>query len=176
MTTPTQFELYDILKTYEDNYHNGPFFEGKMPARPAVTQTHKVFNYEVNSRLGVPAGPLLNSHWCDVYAQLGFDIPVYKTVRSLERTCHPAPNCIFLDTDKQFNNHDINAEIPPGSRPSLDERITITNSFGVQSLALSVWMKDIEEGNLKMGKNQLMVVSVNGTFSGTVNLATELEF
>ncbi|MGF1722013.1 hypothetical protein L4D20_18445 [Vibrio kyushuensis] len=49
-----------------------------MLVRPAVTQTHKVFDFEVNSRLGFPAGPLLNSHWCDVYAQLGFDIPEVK--------------------------------------------------------------------------------------------------
>ncbi|MDR9827217.1 hypothetical protein RCJ22_16565 [Vibrio sp. FNV 38] len=163
MTTPTQFELYDILKTYEDNYQNGPFFDAKLPTRPTVTQTHNVLGFDVNSRLGVPAGPLLNSHWCDVYAQLGFDIPVYKTVRSVERNCHPAPNCVFLETAKQFSHSDINTEIHPGLRPARDEQITITNSFGVPSLAPSVWMKDIEEGNRKMGKNQLMIVSVNGT-------------
>lgn len=158
-----QFELYDIRKTYEENYQNGPFFEGELPTRPEIKQMQKVFDFEVNSRLGVPAGPLLNSHWCDVYAQLGFDLPVYKTVRSVERACHPAPNCIFLNSDKQFTHNEINTEIMPGVRPEQDEMITITNSFGVPSLAPAVWMKDIEAGNQKMGPGQLMIVSVNGT-------------
>ncbi|RCU49549.1 dihydroorotate dehydrogenase [Corallincola holothuriorum] len=160
---PMQFELYDISKTYEDNYQNGPFFAGDMPTRPAIKQMQKVFDFEVNSRLGVPAGPLLNSHWCDVYAQLGFDLPVYKTVRSVERACHPAPNCIFLNAENQFSHQDINTQMKPGVRPSLDEKITITNSFGVPSLSPEVWMKDIEAGNKKMGSGQLMLVSVNGT-------------
>lgn len=157
------FELYDIQKTYEENYQNGPFFDGEMPVLPATEPAHKLLDFEVNSRLGVPAGPLLNSHWCDVYAQLGFDIPVYKTVRSVERACHPAPNCVFLDTPKQFIRSDIGTEMISGSRPQLDEEITITNSFGVPSLSPEVWMKDIEAGNQKMGKGQLMIVSVNGT-------------
>ncbi|NJP03918.1 hypothetical protein HC823_01450 [Candidatus Gracilibacteria bacterium] len=104
----------------------GLFFESTFPKRPAIKQTHKLFNFEINSRLGVPAGPLLNSHWCDIYAQLGFDLPVYKTVRSIERACHPNPNCIFLDTPTQFTQKDINTEIHPGTRPNYTEDITIT--------------------------------------------------
>lgn len=163
MTSPSQFELYDILKSYQANYENGPFFDAPFPSRPAITQTHKLLDFELNSRLGVPAGPLLNSHWCDVYAKLGFDLPVYKTVRSVERACHPAPNCIFLDAQQQFKQSEISTEIHPGTRPLSDEQITITNSFGVPSLAPSVWMKDIELGNQKMANGQLMLVSVNGT-------------
>lgn len=158
-----QYELYDIQKTYEENYQNGPFFNGEMPPRPTVRKTHKLFDFELNSRLGVAAGPLLNSHWCELYAQLGFDLPVYKTVRSVARACHPAPNCVYLEAPAQFANADINTEIRTGHRPELNEKITITNSFGVPSLAPEIWMKDIEEGNRKMASGQLMVVSVNGT-------------
>ncbi len=163
MKTPLEFALYDITKSYETNYKEGPFFEQKVPPRKPITQTKKLFDFEINSSLGVPAGPLLNSHWCDVYARLGFDLPVYKTVRSIERACHPNPNCIFLDTPEQFTNQEINTEIHPGTKPQYTEDITITNSFGVPSFAPSVWMKDIEEGNKKMGKGQIMIVSVNGT-------------
>lgn len=158
-----QFELYDINKTYEENYENGPFFDGKFPKRPEVKQQHKIFDFTLNSPLGVPAGPLLNSHWCDVYAKLGFDIPVYKTVRSVARTCHPAPNCVYLDTKEQFTERDINTEIQSTLQPQSTEKLTITNSFGVPSLPAEIWMKDIEQGNKHMATGQLMIVSVNGT-------------
>ena len=39
----------------------------------------------VQSPLGIPAGPLLNSRWLLYYASLGFDVLTYKTVRSSAR-------------------------------------------------------------------------------------------
>lgn len=38
--------------------------------------------WQVASRLGVPAGPLLDSRWTTFARQMGFDILTYKTIRT----------------------------------------------------------------------------------------------
>jgi hypothetical protein len=41
---------------------------------------------QVASRLGVPAGPLLDSNWTSFAARMGFDIVTYKTIRTQAST------------------------------------------------------------------------------------------
>ena len=48
----------------------------------------------VDSPLGIPAGPLLNSRWILYYAGLGFSVLTYKTVRSAFRASYERPNLI----------------------------------------------------------------------------------
>ncbi|HEY5599049.1 MAG TPA: hypothetical protein VIK48_00045, partial [Candidatus Manganitrophaceae bacterium] len=86
---------YDIRRSYEANYQEGPFIQERPPARK-IAQKQTFLGFEVNSRLGIPAGPLLNAHWILAYAELGFDLPVYKTVRTRAISSHPDPNCMFL--------------------------------------------------------------------------------
>lgn len=77
--TPT----YDIGRSYEANYLEGPFLKEMPPARQ-IREKVKFLGFDVNSPLGIPAGPLLNSRWIIAYAELGFDLLVYKTVRTTE--------------------------------------------------------------------------------------------
>ena len=155
---------YDITKTYEWNYENGPFFKSSTGGRPAVKKKLKLFDFEINSPIGVPAGPLLNANWIKLYAEIGWDIPVYKTVRTRAHQCHPAPNCIYVKAEKQLTSKDIGESIfaapaPPEAR----EDLTITNSFGMPSKAPNIWMTDIEKANRYLGVGQVMVVSIVGT-------------
>ncbi|NOY84316.1 MAG: dihydroorotate dehydrogenase, partial [Nitrospirae bacterium] len=92
---------YDIERSYEDNYKEGPFLDITPPQR-TVTPEHSFLDFQVNSLLGVPAGPLLNANWVITYAKLGFDLLVYKTVRTAERPCHPNPNCMYLSQKRQL--------------------------------------------------------------------------
>ncbi|WP_370978219.1 hypothetical protein [Agaribacterium sp. ZY112] len=154
---------YDISLSYADNYDKGPFFNGELRSRPKPTSTITLFDQNLNSRLGVAAGPLLNSRWCKLYAQLGFDLPVYKTVRSISRASHPAPNCLYLNAPSPFSADDLNQNITASHDANEIEKISITNSFGVPSPEPGIWMRDVELGNQSMGKGQLMIVSVNGT-------------
>lgn len=64
---------------------------------PAVTRMHMV---QVASPVGVPAGPLLDSKWTTLAANLGFDIVTYKTIRSQASTGHDPPNVLYLHTPK----------------------------------------------------------------------------
>lgn len=159
MMNPT----YDINETYEWNYDNGPIFTGDVPKRKPGKKI-KLFDFEVNSPLGVPAGPLLNSNWVKLYAELGFDIPVYKTVRTEFRQVHPLPNCVYVDTGGQLKADQINTKLVKLDQdPETCQDITITNSFGVPSKVPLDWQADIEKANSYMSEGQVMIVSANGT-------------
>ncbi len=149
---PENPPIYNIKKTYAENAAEGPFFEGKIPKRPKPEKMSDFLGFEVNSMLGVPAGPLLNSRWIDLAGRLGFDIPVYKTIRSEAHPGHRLPNIAFVDgTGRQV------------AQPGDLEELTITNSFGMPSRSPDFLLEDIEKGNRSLGKGQVMVVSVVGT-------------
>ncbi len=157
-------EIYRTDKSYQWNYDHGPSFEGPLPELQQPDKKFKLWNFELNSPLGVPAGPLLDSKWIELYGKLGFDIPVYKTVRTIERECHPNPNCVFVDAQRQISVADIGGDMTTlETEPKNAEDITITNSFGVPSQPPSVWMADIERANNSLGEGQVMIVSVMGT-------------
>ena len=76
---------YDIGKSYEENYRAGPVYAGAIPPMPAARKTWSFLGFDLASPIGVPAGPLLNAAYVELYARLGWDVPVYKTVRSVAR-------------------------------------------------------------------------------------------
>ncbi|MCP4393685.1 MAG: dihydroorotate dehydrogenase [Alphaproteobacteria bacterium] len=160
------YEVYNINKSYAWNYENAPCYNGEKPIRPKTKVENKInlFGFDLRSPLGVPAGPLLNSNWVKFYAEMGFDIPVYKTVRTVERECLPVPNCVYVDSSRQLSEGDRGAHIytSEGEPRTVDE-ISITNSFGMPSMSPDVWMEDIEVANSYMQDGQIMVVSVVGT-------------
>ncbi len=155
---------YDIAVSYEENYRNGPRLQETLP--PVAFKGRRVpfLGYEVNSLLGIPAGPLLNSKWIIAYARLGFDLLVYKTVRTTARPSHPPPNCMFLEMDQQIKTPDSNVRLiatltPPGRL----EDISITNSFGMPSRDPSQWQADIGVAKRGLAVGQILIVSVVGT-------------
>ncbi len=157
-------ETYKINKSYEWNYEHGPCFEGEMPEQKPSQKKIKLWDFELNSPLGVPAGPLLNSRWIELYSKLGFDILVYKTVRTVEWKSHPEPNCVYVDIHRQLVLSDADGDVQVLSHaPQNIEDITITNSFGVPSQSPEVWMPDIEKSNKALSDGQVMIVSIMGT-------------
>lgn len=157
---------YNIHESYNWNFEHGPIYSQKIPQRPEIKELNKIdlFGFKINSPLGVPAGPLLNSNWIKLYANLGWDIPVYKTVRTIARECHPNPNCIYVEFEKQLTANDIGGKVISTTRePQSTETLTITNSFGMPSKTPNVWMADVERANSYMQDGQVMVVSIVGT-------------
>ena len=138
---------YDISKSYDWNYDNGPTFSGNIPKITNIKPI-KLWGYELNSPLGVPAGPLLNSNYIELYGKLGFNLPVYKTLRTYFRQAHPAPNCLYVETKAQLTPADMNNTIySRPSEPTKPNEIAITNSFGMPSKSIEVWQADIEKAN-----------------------------
>ncbi|MBI1821061.1 MAG: tRNA-dihydrouridine synthase [Nitrospirae bacterium] len=157
---------YQIDRSYETNYQEGPLFTGGIPKRE-ISPSQNFMGFKVNSRFGVPAGPLLNARWIALYAKLGFDLLVYKTVRTSAHPAHPAPNCMVLNVFGQLEEQDFGHTLVaenPTPHPEEEERpVSITNSFGMPSRDPSVWQEDAEKAKAFLEAGQLFILSVVGT-------------
>lgn len=156
--------LYNVALTYDQNCNNGPVFKDKIPKRKIPQQRFDFLGFPVASRLGIPAGPLLNSKWTKLAFQTGSDICCYKTIRSEERAVNGFPNVRYLATDNMFDPKN-----PPKilhSRDQLPEdrsKIAITNSFGMPSKDATYLKKDIPKANAQAKNGQVLIVSIVGT-------------
>jgi dihydroorotate dehydrogenase len=172
-TLKTEKPAYDISLSYEENYAKGPFFEGPIPKR-VIQQRKRFLDFEVNSLIGIPAGPLLNANWIRVYAALGFDLPIYKTVRTKAHPSHPPPNCLYVDVQGQLTEERFGERLQKvkGEWQRPQEEISITNSFGMPSRDPRIWQEDVEGAKSWLEQGQLLTVSVVGTM-GEGNLIAD---
>ena len=108
--------------------------------------------------------PLLTSRWIDLAGKLGFDIPIYKTIRSTEHPSHPLPNMVYVDTHGMIQNekHPQNATLVRHPSSHLEE-LAVTNSFGMPSKSPQFLQEDIPRANACLQEGQVMVVSVVGS-------------
>ena len=141
--------IYDIEKSWAQNLEDGPLFSGEFP--PFVpAEPVNFLGFTINSPLGVPAGPLLDSQWTTLASRLGFDVVTYKTIRTHKYLGHPLPNVIFVET-----HNGTAREIGNGS--------SITNSFGMPSMDQDYLRMDISKARQQLKENQILIVSVVGT-------------
>ncbi|MEK7285760.1 MAG: dihydroorotate dehydrogenase [Nitrospirota bacterium] len=158
---------YNITASYEDNYQKGPSLITTLPTVAPFSDSHPKQNFlgfSVHSRLGIPAGPLLNSKWILDYAALGFDLLVYKTVRTVATPSHPTPNCVFLEPAGLLLENDFGKRlIATPKTPSALEDISITNSFGMPSRDPKIWQEDVAIARRGIKPGQVLIVSVSGT-------------
>ena len=157
--------VYNIDKSYEDNYRDGPVFHGRIPASIPTARPLSFLGIPANSRLGIPAGPLLNSDWIGFYATMGFDLLVYKTVRTHAHPSYPPPNCLYVSVTGDLTPTSLSTPLigTPRMEPASMRDITITNSFGMPSQAPAVWQEDVSRARKKIGPGQALIVSVVGT-------------
>lgn len=164
--------FYDVNRTYEENYAQGPFgLFAEALDRPAVDAPSKApaerfLGFPVDLPFGIPAGPLLNERFTTAAFRMGFDLAVYKTVRTRAWGCNPFPNVLAV--------HPRSADgiLTPGT-PELDEGvladtdyripISISNSFGVPSRDPDVWQPDMRRAIEAAGPGQLLVPSFQGS-------------
>jgi len=156
--------VYDIRISYDENYRNGPVF-GIAP--PPLQNTHQLVSFlgiPCRSRIGIPAGPLLNSKWIEFYSKMGFDILTYKTVRSHSHPSYQNPNCLYVPFNRPFRMEDLASPLIAtlDFHPKSMSSVTITNSFGMPSQPPSVWIPDIKKAALSIAEHQILVVSVVG--------------
>ena len=163
---PEKPPIYDIEKSYLHNLEHGPFFEGEVIERILPPQDEWVdfLGYKVASRLGVPAGPLLNSNWTTFAAKMGFDIVTYKTIRSKTHPAHPLPNMIYVDTKGDLDQSRHGETLVRSlDAPKEMKTLAATNSFGIPSRDEAFLIEDIARANRALAPGQVMIVSVVGT-------------
>ena len=157
---------WDITQSYFWNFENGPLFKAEIPPRPMADKPRRLLDFTLNSPVGVAAGPLLNSKWIKLYAELGFDILTYKTVRTKARESFLEPNIVFVEMGEPFEPSYLPDTVQTGVMPKDISEITITNSFGMPSPAPEYWQQDLRRAKSFLGKGQLLIVSVVGTDEG----------
>ncbi len=161
---PDQIPIYDIKKSYLENAEEGPFFDGIIPKRSLPEEMSHFLGFSVASCIGVAAGPLLNSKWIALASKLGYDIPVYKTIRSTEYASHPMPNVIYVDTNGPLHPEDPKYSVKQIPFPPQQiEDLAITNSFGMPSRSPTFLLEDIPRANAYLQEGQVMVVSIVGS-------------
>ena len=101
---------------------------------------------------------------------MGFDIPVYKTVRTRKYACHPWPNVLAVKVD---------GDLAPDRTLVADhdyrEPLSITNSFGVPSYDPEFWQKDMAEAAAYARPGQVVVGSFQGTLPESGSAADYIE-
>lgn len=159
---PDHPPLYDITKTYAENFSEGPFFSGSIPARTPSPEREwgSFLGFRLASPLGVPAGPLLNGRWVRFAAQMGFDLVTYKTIRSAPHPAHPLPNMVYVSAEELSQRPSVQVVSTPPQRLST---LAVTNSFGIPSQGRDFLVQDIAETRAALGPGQLLLVSFVGT-------------
>ncbi|NGX42345.1 MAG: NAD-dependent dihydropyrimidine dehydrogenase subunit PreA [Chlamydiae bacterium] len=174
---PEPTAIYDIEKTYLENAQKGPFFEGITPPRnmPDKQDWIDFLGFKIASPIGIPAGPLLNSKWIELSANLGFDILTYKTIRSHAHSSHPLPNVVPITTQGPLLPGHLPEYVMQNAHPknlSL-ENLGITNSFGNPSFPPEYLQKDIPLANSTLREGQVMIVSIFGTSHNGVDIVDD---
>lgn len=155
--------FYDPEKTYEENYEKGPygaFADGKIFKQKGEPQ-YEYLGQKVYLPFGIPAGPILNSKYVKAAFEKGFDLVVYKTVRSDVFPCHPIPNIVPLDVTGDLSIEKL--QEPLTVKDKYSEPLTITNSFGVPSKKAEIWIEDVKEALKYEGRGQVLILSFMGT-------------
>jgi dihydroorotate dehydrogenase len=163
MTNKLQAPFYDPTKSYEYNYDNGPFgslADGKVFEQKGEPQ-HNYLGQKVYLPFGIPAGTLLNSNYIKAAFEKGFDICVYKTVRSDYYPCHPFPNILYVHTKGDLTLKKL--QKPLLADKNFGQPIAITNSFNIPSKKPEFWQQDMKKAISYAKKGQVMVGSIVGT-------------
>ncbi len=166
-----QVPFYDPNKSYEDNYDQGPFgafADGKVVEKTGEPfdsaqgePTEDFLGQKVFTSFGIPAGPLVNAKFCKAAYEQGFDICVYKTVRSSTFPCHPFPNILAVKVEGDLTPEKAQSKLIADNNYS--EPLSITNSFGVPSKEPKVWQEDVKKAISFTGPGQALVLSFMGT-------------
>lgn len=154
---------YDPEKSYEENFKKGPYgaFVDKKIFRDKGEPQYEFLGQKVYLPFGIPAGPVLNSKFVKGALEKGFDLVVYKTVRSDVFSCHPFPN--VLKVNLKGNLTLKRAQKPITTSAKYNEPLSITNSFGVPSKSPKDWIKDVKKAISYAGKGQVTILSFMGT-------------
>lgn len=158
-----QTPFYDPLKSYEDNYEMGPF--GTLADDEVFSDAGEpevdFLGTKVYTPFGIPAGPVINSNFVRGAFNKGFDIVVYKTVRSEAYPCHPFPNVLAVDLNTNLTLD--RAKEPLVASTDYKYPLSITNSFGVPSKDASYWQEDVRTSLTYAKKGQVLILSFMGT-------------
>ncbi len=155
--------FYDPELSYEENYERGPFGAFATPRRTSARSAepqHTFLGLPVTLPFGIPAGPLLNGRFVKAALDFGYDLPVYKTVRTRKWASHAWPNVLAVHATGDL--HPTTNRLR-GHGDYSGNALSITNSFGVPSMDPAVWQPDLADAVAHAGPGQVVIGSFQGT-------------
>lgn len=154
--------FYDPAKTYYENWEEGPFGDFRDGVKlPQGSSRFDFLGQKISYPIGIPAGPLLNGRFVKAAFDKGFDVTVYKTLRTREYRAHPWPNVLAVELEGDLTIE--RAQKPVVVKNEYKEPLSITNSFGVPSYPPEVWKGDLTEAIRRTEDGQLVIASFEGT-------------
>lgn len=153
--------MYNPRLSYEENYERGPFGEFIQPGvlKRAGEPRFSFAGQRVWQPFGIPAGPLVNGKFVKAALDKGFDLPVYKTVRTRPYKSHAWPNVLPVKVEG-----DLAADcLTLIAGEEYSEPLSITNSFGVPSMSPDIWQPDLAECVRYARPGQMVIGSYQGT-------------
>ena len=162
----THDSFYDAKRSYEENYDDGPFgdFANDDVFQMDGEPQESFLGLPVYAPFGIPAGPLPNAAFVEAAFKKGFDLPVYKTVRTRAHGCHPWPNVLAVHPDGDLTLDKAAGELVADG--DYRQPLSITNSFGVPSKDPDEWQVDMRKAVESAGNGQVMIGSFQGTNDG----------
>lgn len=136
--------FFDPAKSYYENWEEGPF--GDFADGVILAPEEQRFSYlgqKISYPLGIAAGPLLNGEFVRAALEKGFDVPVYKTVRTREKKCNEWPNVLPVEVSGDLTLEQAAKGLT--TKSDYTEPLAITNSFGNPSYPAEVWQKDVRD-------------------------------
>src|ERR1051326_6939100 len=150
--------FYDPLKTYEENFKQGPF--GAL-ADGSVFENKGEPEFEYLGRkiyfpFGIPAGPIINSRFMQAALEKGFDVGVYKTVRTRAKKTNEWPNILPVNIEGDLTMEKAKKGLVV--KKDFTQPLAITNSFGNPSYAVEFWQEDVAKAAAwaNKGKGQMV--------------------
>ena len=165
--------FYDPARSYLENFEQGPFsfFAEQCVYQDRGEPRYKFLGHEVYLPLGIAAGPLLNGRFVKAALDKGFDLPVYKTVRTRRYPSHAWPNVLAVHP-----KGDLSLDTAPlVGDENYSEPLSITNSFGVPSFDPEFWQPDVADAVAHARRGQVVVASFQGTTSGHGDVEAYIE-
>lgn len=158
-----QQPFYDPNRSYEENWEEGPFgsFADGQVFKLRKDPEYEIFGMKINLPFGIPAGPLVNGKFVKAALDKGFDVPMYKTVRTREYKSHPLPNVLAVQVEGDLTLE--LAQKPIVATRIYKEPLSITNSFGVPSRDPDFWQEDIADCAAYAKEGQIVTASIQGT-------------
>lgn len=158
--------IYDPEKTFEQNYNEGPFGEyaNNDTYQNSGDPSVEFLGVKIYAPFGVPAGPLPTSNHVAAVLRKGYDIAVYKTVRTAAHECYPKPNIVPLEIVGKLTLDKADKGVTVSQQ--YKEPLAITNSFGVPSYSPDTWQSDINKAVNSARRGQVVVGSFQGTNRG----------
>lgn len=155
--------FYDPARSYEENCEKGPFggFADGVVYENCGEPEHEFLGEKVYLPFGIPAGPVPNAAFCKSSFEKGFDIVMYKTVRTRPHPCNPFPNIIPVQAGEKLSLEKAASGLVSGEK--FEDPIAITNSFGVPSVDPEHWIPDMKKAVEMAGKGQVLVATYLGT-------------